>query len=175
MPKIQASADDFGKVIDGSALNDIPISGVSSLNCLYIIYSQIKINRFNYLYVQIIGNQQSSLVGQTCFEKGQTKVTYRNACFLMCNTGEEKIFSKKGLVTTVAYKLGKNEPPIYALEGSVAVGATALHWIGDRLGIVKPNESAEVLASSVHSTGDVYFVPAINGLYAPSWKSDAKG
>lgn len=129
----------------------------------------------NYLYVQIIGNQQSSLVGQTCFEKGQTKVTYRNACFLMCNTGEEKVFSKKGLVTTVAYKLGKNEPPIYALEGSVAVGATALHWIGDRLGIVKPNESAEVLASSVHSTGDVYFVPAINGLYAPSWKSDAKG
>lgn len=118
---------------------------------------------------------QSSLVGQMCFEKGQTKVTYRNACFLMCNTGEEKIFSKQGLVTTVAYKLGENQPTVYALEGSVAVGGTALRWLGNRLGLLKPHENTELLASSVFSTGDVYFVPAINGLYAPSWATDAKG
>ena len=110
-----------------------------------------------------------------CYEKGQTKVTYRNACFLMCNTGDERVFSKEGLVTTVAYKMGKNQPTIYALEGSVAVGGTALQWLGNKLGLLKPNESSEILASSVFSTGDVYFVPAINGLYAPSWKSDAKG
>lgn len=122
-----------------------------------------------------MGNQQSSLIGQMCYEKGQTKVTYRNACFLMCNTGEERVFSKQGLVTTVAYKMGKNQPTIYALEGSVAVGGTALQWLGNKLGLLKPHENSELLASSVFSTGDVYFVPAINGLYAPSWKSDAKG
>lgn len=122
-----------------------------------------------------MGNQQSSLLGQMCIAKGQTKVTYRNACFLMCNTGPQKVLSEKGLVTTVAYKMGKDQPAYYALEGSVAVGGTALHWLGNRIGLVKPHESSEELASSVYSTGDVYFVPAINGLYAPSWKSDAKG
>lgn len=126
------------------------------------------------LYTQVMGNQQSSLLGQMCIAKGQTKVTYRNACFLMCNTGPQKILSDNGLVTTVAYKMGK-DPAQYALEGSVAVGGTALHWLGKRIGLVKPQESSEELASSVYSTGDVYFVPAINGLYAPSWKTDAKG
>lgn len=110
-----------------------------------------------------------------CLERGQTKVTYRSACFLMTNTGEEKILSQRGLVTTVAYKMGVNEPTIYALEGSVGVGGTALRWLGSKLGLLKPHENSELLASSVFSTGDVYFVPAINGLYAPSWKSDAKG
>lgn len=122
-----------------------------------------------------MGNMQSSLIGQMCFEKGQTKVTYRNTCSLMCNTGEEKIFSTQGLVTTVAYKMGTDQPTIYALEGSVAVGGTALQWLGNKLGLLKPHENSELLASNVFSTGDVYFVPAINGLYAPSWKSDAKG
>lgn len=93
----------------------------------------------------------------------------------MCNTGTHKILSEEGLVTTVAYKMGKDQPACYALEGSVAVGGTALLWLGNRIGLLKPNESSEMLASSVYSTGDVYFVPAINGLYAPSWKSDAKG
>lgn len=122
-----------------------------------------------------MGNQQSSLVGQMCFEKGQTKNSYRNACFLMCNTGEQKVLSKHGLVTTVAYKMGKDQPTIYALEGSVAVGGTALHWLETKMGLFKSNEDSELLASSVFSTGDVYFVPAFNGLYAPYWKNDAKG
>lgn len=122
-----------------------------------------------------MGNQQSSLIGQMCFKKGQTKVTYRNACFFMCNIGVEKAYSEQGLITTVAYKMGKNQPTIYAFEGSVAVGGTALLWLSNKLGLLKPHESSELLASSVFSTGDVYFVPAINTLYAPSWKSDAKG
>ncbi|XP_031622466.1 glycerol kinase-like isoform X1 [Contarinia nasturtii] len=150
LPEIRSSSEMFGKVCNGSALDNIQICG-------------------------IMGNQQSSLIGQMCFEKGQTKVSYRNACFLMCNTGEEIVHSKQGLVTTVAYKMGKNQPTIYALEGSVAVGGTALLWLGNKLGILKPHENSELLASSVFSTGDVYFVPALNGLYAPSWKSDAKG
>lgn len=122
-----------------------------------------------------MGNQQSSLLGQLCFTKGETKVTYRNGCFLMCSTGTEKILSNHGLVTTVAYKMSKTRPTVYALEGSVAVGGTALHWLENKIGLFKPHESSELLASSVFSTGDVYFVPAINGLYAPSWKRDAKG
>ncbi|XP_055314073.1 glycerol kinase-like isoform X2 [Sitodiplosis mosellana] len=150
LPEIHSSSEVFGKISNGSTLDSIPICG-------------------------IMGNQQSSLIGQMCYEKGQTKVTYRNACFLMCNTGEERVFSKEGLVTTVAYKMGKNQPTIYALEGSVAVGGTALQWLGNKLGLLKSHENSELLASSVFSTGDVYFVPAINGLYAPSWKSDAKG
>lgn len=93
----------------------------------------------------------------------------------MSNTGEQKILSKHGLVTTVAYKMGNDQPPVYALEGSVAVGGTALHWLENSLGLLKPHESSELLASSVFSTGDVYFVPAFHGLYAPYWKTNAKG
>lgn len=131
--------------------------------------------KFQLFCTQILGNQQSSMVGQMCFEKGQTKNTYRNACFLMCNTGEEIVLSKHDLVTTVAYKMGKDQPTIYALEGSVAVGGTALHWLESKMGLFKKGEDSELLASSVFSTGDVYFVPAFNGLYAPYWKTNAKG
>lgn len=97
----------------------------------------------NVFFLQILANQQSSLVGQLCFEKGQMKNTYRSACFLMCNTGEQRILSSNGLVTTVAYKMGKNEPTIYALEGSVAVGGAALHWLQNRLGMLKNTEESE--------------------------------
>lgn len=122
-----------------------------------------------------MGNQQASMVGQMCFEKGHLKNSYSNACFLMCNIGEKKVLSKHGLVTTVAYQFGKDKRPIYALEGSVAVGGTALHWLETRMGLFKKDENSEVLASSVFSTGDVYFVPAFSGLYAPYWRTDAKG
>lgn len=172
LPEIRSSSDNFGTVSDGSALNGIAISGVSFFFFKILIKFPIKKQHHS---TQVMGNQQSSLLGQMCIAKGQTKVTYRNACFLMCNTGRQKIVSEKGLVTTVAYKMGKDQPAYYALEGSVAVGGTALHWLENRMGLIKPHESSEELASSVYSTGDVYFVPAINGLYAPSWKTDAKG
>lgn len=93
----------------------------------------------------------------------------------MCNTGERKVLSQHGLVTTVAYQMGKDQRPVYALEGSVAVGGTALHWLETRMGLFKKGEDSEELASSVYSTGDVYFVPAFSGLYAPYWRKDAKG
>lgn len=94
---------------------------------------------------------------------------------MMCNTGEQKILSNNGLITTVAYKMGKDQPTIYALEGCVAVGGAALRWLQNQMGILKNTEESEMLASSVYSTGDVYFVPAFNGLYAPYCKEDAKG
>lgn len=122
-----------------------------------------------------MGNQQASLFGQKCFKKGQAKNTYRNGCFILCNTGEEKIFSHHGLITTVAYKLGKNAPAYYALEGSIAVGGAALKWLMNSLKIIKSAEETELLAKSVVNTGDVYFVPAFTGLYAPYWRKDARG
>lgn len=176
LPKILSSSEVYGDVRDGSILDGIPISGVNiSIGFLSLAMQNNNKFQFFYYFAQIMGNQQSALVGQMCFQKGQTKNTYRNACFLMCNTGEEKVLSKHGLVTTVAYKMGKDQPTIYALEGSVAVGGTALHWLETKMGLFKKGESSELLASSVFSTGDVYFVPAFNGLYAPYWKSDAKG
>lgn len=176
LPEIHSSSEIFGQICDGSALENISICGVSKKRKTPSNkMASVKSDNVFLWHSQIIGNQQSSLIGEMCFEKGQTKVSYRNACFLMCNTGGEKVISERGLVTTIAYKMGKNQPAVYALEGSVAVGGTALHWMGNKLGIMKPHETSEMLASSVYSTGDVYVVPAINSLYAPSWKSDAKG
>lgn len=122
-----------------------------------------------------MGNQQSSLFGQKCFKRGQAKNTYRSGCFLLCNTGEVKVLSTHGLLTTVAYKLGKDAPAIYALEGSVAVGGSALRWLKNNLKVLKSPDESEKLAGSVFSTGDVYFVPAFTGLYAPYWRKDARG
>lgn len=93
----------------------------------------------------------------------------------MCNTGTQKVSSSDGLVTTVAYKLGKDQPAVYALEGSVAVGGAALEWLQSSLGFSESPAESEELASSVFSTGDVYFVPAFNGLYAPRWRKDSRG
>lgn len=177
LPAIRSSSEVFGTIKDESSpINGIVISGVGCIiSCSHIKWLKLHLSSIKLFQKQVMGNQQSSLLGQLCIARGQTKVTYRNACFLMCNTGRQKIYSKEGLVTTVAYKMGANQPACYALEGSVAVGGTALRWLGDRIGLIKPHENSEELASSVYSTGDVYFVPAINGLYAPSWKSDAKG
>ncbi|XP_037031870.1 glycerol kinase [Bradysia coprophila] len=150
LPEIRSSADIIGPVNDGCILNGIPISGV-------------------------LGNQQSSLIGQCCLKPGQTKNTYRSGCFLLCNTGEQKVLSTHGLVTTVAYKLGKDKPAVYALEGSVAVAGSALKWLQNNLKILKNIDDSEQLAGSVFSTGDVYFVPSFTGLYAPYWRKDARG
>lgn len=123
-----------------------------------------------------MGNQQASLVGQMCLKQGQAKNNYRSGCFLLCNTGETMVRSTHGLVTTVAYKFGKNTPPVYALEGSVAVAGTAMKWLKQNLGLIQDiSTDSEQMASTVNSTGDVYFVPAFTGLYAPYWRKDARG
>jgi glycerol kinase len=159
LPAIHASAHRFGRV-QGGALGDAaydgaPISGV-------------------------IGDQQAALVGQRCFERGDAKNTYGTGCFLLMNTGSAAercapVVSRSGLLTTVAYQLGDDEPPCYALEGSIAIAGAGLSWLRDNLGLVgSPVEAAE-LAASVDDTGDLYFVPAFSGLFAPYWRADARG
>jgi glycerol kinase len=122
----------------------------------------------------ILGDQQAALVGQTCFNPGQGKNTYGTGCFLLMNTGLKPVSSQHGLLTTVAYQLG-NEPVHYALEGSVAITGALVQWLRDNLGIIKNSPDIEKLAKLVDDNGGCYFVPAFSGLYAPYWKSDARG
>jgi len=122
----------------------------------------------------IVGDQHAALLGQLCFEKGESKTTYGTGNFALINTGTEIIRSKKGLLTTLAFKLG-DEPARYALEGSVAVTGSAVQWLRDQLGIIEKSSDIEALASSVADSGGVYFVPAFSGLFAPYWRQDARG
>ncbi len=122
----------------------------------------------------VLGDQHAALVGQTCFKPGQLKNTYGTGCFLLMNTGEKKVASKRGLLTTIAYRLG-NEPVVFALEGSIAITGALVQWVRDNLGMIQRSEDIETLAASVADNGDVYIVPAFSGLYAPYWKDTARG
>lgn len=122
----------------------------------------------------ILGDQQAALMGQACFEPGEAKNTYGTGCFLLMNTGTEPVLSRHGLITTVAAKLG-DAPATFALEGSIAIAGALVQWLRDNLGIVKHSADIEALAASVPDNGDVYFVPAFSGLYAPYWRADARG
>lgn len=122
----------------------------------------------------VLGDQQAATVGQVCFEKGEAKNTYGTGNFLLLNTGEELVRSENGLLTTVAYQLG-DAKPVYALEGSIAVTGSAVQWLRDQLGIISGASEVETLAAQVEDTGGVYFVPAFSGLFAPYWRSDARG
>ena len=149
LPNIWSSSEIYGRVKTGT-LEGVPISG-----CL--------------------GDQSAALVGQMCFQEGQAKNTYGTGCFLLCNTGHKCVFSECGLLTTVAYKLGKNKPVFYALEGSVAIGGAVIHWLRDNLGIIKTSEESEKLAKEVGTSYGCYFIPAFSGLYAPYWEPTARG
>ncbi len=122
----------------------------------------------------ILGDQQAALVGQACFQPGEVKNTYGTGCFLLMNTGERAVPSKCGLLTTVAYKFGK-QPAHYALEGSVAIAGALVQWLRDNLGLIQRSEDVESLARTVNDNGGVYFVPAFSGLYAPYWQENARG
>lgn len=122
----------------------------------------------------ILGDQQAAMVGQVCFEKGDSKTTYGTGNFALLNTGEEIVRSKHGLLTTVCFKFG-SAPAIYALEGSVAVTGSAVQWLRDQLGLIASASDIESLAAAVPDNGGVYFVPAFSGLFAPYWRSDARG
>jgi glycerol kinase len=148
LPRICSSSELYGK-ITLPALEGTPIAG-------------------------ILGDQQAALVGQACFASGEAKNTYGTGCFLLMNTGEAPTHSKHGLVTTVAYRFGK-QPAHYALEGSVAISGALVQWLRDNLGLIKSSPEIEVLARTVEDSGDVYFVPAFSGLYAPYWKDSARG
>jgi glycerol kinase len=122
----------------------------------------------------ILGDQQAALVGQACFAPGEAKNTYGTGCFLLMNTGTQAVQSTAGLVTTVAYQFG-GEPANYALEGSIAITGALVQWLRDNLRIISKSAEVEALAREVTDNGDVYFVPAFSGLYAPHWKETARG
>jgi glycerol kinase len=148
LPEIRSSSEVYGRVAEGP-LQGVPIAG-------------------------ILGDQQAALVGQTCFKSGEAKNTYGTGCFLLMNTGERPVESRHGLLTTVAYKLGK-QPARYALEGSIAIGGALVQWLRDNLGLIKTSTEIEELALTVQDNGGVYMVPAFSGLYAPYWKENARG
>ncbi|XP_070606706.1 glycerol kinase isoform X7 [Erythrolamprus reginae] len=149
LPKVRSSSEIYGLLSSG-ALTGVPISG-----CL--------------------GDQSAALVGQMCFKDGQAKNTYGTGCFLLCNTGHKPALSEHGLLTTVAYKLGRDKAVCYALEGSVAIAGAVVRWLRDNLGIAKSSEEVEKLAAEVGTSYGCYFVPAFSGLYAPYWEPSARG
>ncbi|NDE12866.1 MAG: glycerol kinase, partial [Actinobacteria bacterium] len=150
LPKICSSSEIYGNTLEDGPLGaQVPIAG-------------------------ILGDQQAAMVGQACFNRGESKTTYGTGNFALLNTGEEIVRSKNGLLTTVCFKFG-NEKARYALEGSVAVTGSAVQWLRDQLGIIKSAPEIEELAKSVADNGGVYFVPAFSGLFAPYWRNDARG
>src|SRR5882762_6711644 len=121
-----------------------------------------------------LGDQQAATVGQVCFAPGEAKNTYGTGNFMLLNTGEELVRSHNGLLTTVCYRFG-DQKPVYALEGSIAVTGSAVQWLRDQLGVISGASETESLARQVEDNGGVYFVPAFSGLFAPYWRSDARG
>jgi glycerol kinase len=121
-----------------------------------------------------LGDQQAALFGQACFNTGEAKNTYGTGCFMLLNTGEFPVVSKNGLLTTVSYKIG-DQKAVYALEGSVAITGALVQWLRDNLGIISNSAEVEMLAQKVEDNGGIFFVPAFSGLFAPYWRSDARG
>ncbi|MGH0149824.1 UNVERIFIED_CONTAM: hypothetical protein FKN15_055565 [Acipenser sinensis] len=156
LPKVRSSSEIYGLIKSGS-LTGVPISGRCTL------------------LLQCLGDQSAALVGQMCFKDGQAKNTYGTGCFLLYNTGQKPVMSEHGLLTTVAYKLGRDKPACYALEGSVAIAGAVVCWLKDNLGIIQSPEEVEKLAASVGTSYGCYFVPAFSGLYAPYWEPSARG
>jgi len=150
LPEIKSSSEVYGETsADGPFGARIPIAG-------------------------ILGDQHAAMVGQACFEKGSSKTTYGTGNFALLNTGTEIVRSKHGLLTTVCFKFG-DQPTQYALEGSVAVTGSAIQWLRDQLEIISSASEIEGLALQVKDSGGIYFVPAFSGLFAPYWRSDARG
>ncbi|WP_105035963.1 glycerol kinase GlpK [Cryobacterium aureum] len=149
LPEIKSSSEVYGIASGHSLLREVPIAG-------------------------ILGDQQAATFGQAAFDQGEAKNTYGTGNFLIFNTGTEIIHSKNGLLTTVGYKLG-DAPVHYALEGSIAVTGSLVQWMRDQLGIIKNASEIEDLAKTVKDNGGAYFVPAFSGLFAPYWRSDARG
>jgi glycerol kinase len=149
LPEIKSSSEVYGHVESSSLLREVPIAG-------------------------ILGDQQAATFGQAAFDQGESKNTYGTGNFLIFNTGTDIIHSQNGLLTTLGYKLGDAEPH-YALEGSIAVTGSLVQWMRDNLGLVSSAAEIETLAATVEDNGGVYFVPAFSGLFAPYWRSDARG
>jgi glycerol kinase len=151
LPQIRASSypDGYGELTGLEAVRGVPLTGD-------------------------LGDQQAATVGQVCFSPGEAKNTYGTGNFLLLNTGEQLVRSKSGLLTTVCYQFREHKP-VYALEGSMAVTGSAVQWLRDQLGIIAGAADSEALARQVPDSGGIYFVPAFSGLFAPYWRSDARG
>lgn len=148
MPEVKSSSEVYGHTKTTIFAHEVPISGIA-------------------------GDQQAALFGQMCIEPGAIKNTYGTGCFVMLNTGNKPVVSKNNLLTTIAWKIGKETT--YALEGSIYVGGSVVQWLRDGLGIIKSSSEIEDLASTVQDSAGVYFVPALTGLAAPYWDQYARG
>ena len=148
LPEIHSSSEVYGEIKAGP-LAGVPVAGD-------------------------LGDQQAATFGQACYDVGEAKNTYGTGNFLLLNTGTELVQSKNGLLTTVGYKIGDNAP-IYCLEGSIAITGALVQWIRDNLKMIRDAPEIETLANTVDDNGGAYFVPAFSGLYAPYWKSNARG
>ena len=148
MPEVKSSSEVYGHTKTTIFAHKVPIAGIA-------------------------GDQQAALFGQMCTEPGMVKNTYGTGCFLLMNSGEKPILSKNNLITTVAWKIGNRVN--YALEGSIFVGGSVVQWLRDGLGVINSSSEVEELASRVHDTNGVYFVPALTGLGAPWWDQYARG
>jgi glycerol kinase len=149
LPEIRSSSEVYADIIGPSALAGAPIAG-------------------------ILGDQQAATFGQACFEPGMAKNTYGTGNFLLLNTGTTPVMSEHGLLTTPAYRLGDADP-VYALEGAIAVTGSLVQWLRDNLGLIRDAAEIEPLARTVEDNGGAYVVPAFSGLFAPYWRSDARG
>ena len=153
----------------------VPASMLPEIRASSEVYGEVKTGAFEGVSLAgDLGDQQAATFGQTCFSPGEAKNTYGTGNFLLLNTGEEAVQSKSGLVTTVGYKIGDNAP-IYCLEGSIAITGALVQWLRDNLKMIKAAPEVEELASSVEDNGGLYIVPAFSGLFAPYWKSNARG
>jgi glycerol kinase len=156
-------------------LFDIPPAMLPEIRSSSELYGVARVEPLSSIAISgILGDQQAALVGQTCFEPGEAKNTYGTGCFLLLNTGTVPVDSKCGLLTTVAYRLGRGEAR-YALEGSIAITGALVQWLRDNLGLIQHSGEIEALARTVPDNGGVYFVPAFSGLYAPHWNDSARG
>jgi glycerol kinase len=149
LPQIRSSSEVYAQVRERGPLAGVPIAG-------------------------ILGDQQAATFGQACLQRGEAKNTYGTGNFLLLNTGTERVLSQNGLLTTVCYAL-PGQPPVYALEGSIAVTGSLVQWLRDNLGLIESAPEVETLAASVEDNGGAYFVPAFSGLFAPHWRPDARG
>ena len=149
LPEIKPSIGHFGTVRSRGPLGGVPITG-------------------------ILGDQQAALFGQNCLHANEAKMTYGTGLFMLLNTGTTPVHSETGMLTTVAYQR-EGEPPVYAQEGSVAVGGSLIQWLRDQLGILRTAAESETLALQVPDSGGVTIVPAFSGLFAPRWRPDARG
>ncbi|ANZ37809.1 glycerol kinase [Lentzea guizhouensis] len=149
LPEIRSSSEVYGQVRERGALAGVPIAG-------------------------ILGDQQAATFGQACLSPGEAKNTYGTGNFMLLNTGTEKVMSENGLLTTICYKIGE-AAPVYALEGSIAVTGSLVQWLRDNLGMIGSAAEIEEHARRVEDNGGAYFVPAFSGLFAPYWRSDARG